>query len=115
MPADLKALVVVLAIAVTIFRLARPIALQFSSERDFLRRRNLWFALTIAAFLMPNFWLFALVAAPLLIWAGRIDPNPAALYLLLFQVIPPISIDIPAPGLNFFFAADNYRLLSFCV
>jgi O-antigen ligase len=110
-----KAMVVVLAIAGVIFRFAKPIALCFSSEQDFSRRRNVWFALTVVMFLSPNFWLFALVAIPLLAWAGRKDTNPIALYLLLFQVIPAISIDVPMIGMSYLISMDNFRLLSFCI
>jgi hypothetical protein len=112
---NIKALIVVLAIAAVVFRLGKPIALQFSSELDFARRRNVWFVLTATAFLSPSFWLFALVATPLLIWAGRKDSNPLALYLILLHVIPPIPVDIPIVGIKQLFALDNYRLLSFCV
>jgi hypothetical protein len=115
MPNNVKAMIVVLAIAATIFWLAKPIAILFSSERDFLRRRNVWFALTVTAFLSPSFWLFALVAVPLLIWAGRKDTNVVALYMLLLHVISPISVEIPVVGINRLFPLDMYRLLAFCV
>jgi hypothetical protein len=115
MPNNVKAMIVVLAIAATIFWLAKPIAILFSSERDFLRRRNVWLALTVAAFLSPSFWLFALVAVPLLIWAGRKDTNVVALYMLLLHVISPISVEIPVVAINRLFSLDMYRLLSFCV
>jgi O-antigen ligase len=115
MPVSLKALIVVLAIATVVFRLGKPIALIFSNESDFSRRRNVWFVLTIAAFFSPNFWLFALLAAPLLVWAGRKDTNPIALYLILMHVVPPIPIDIPVVGIKHLFTLDNFRLLSFCV
>jgi O-Antigen ligase len=115
MPSSLKALIVVLAIAAVVFRLAKPLALRFSDERDFSRRRNTWFVLTIVAFVSPNFWIFALVAAPLFVWAGRKDKNPVAFYLLMMQVIPSIPLNIPLPGVNAFFDLDNYRLLSLCV
>ena len=112
---NIKALIVVLAIAAVVFRLGKPIALQFSSEPDFARRRNVWFVLTATAFLTPNFWLFVLVATPLLAWAARKDSNPLALYLILLHVIPPIPVDIPMVGVKQLFGLDNYRLLSFCV
>jgi hypothetical protein len=115
MPASFKALIVVLAIATVTFRLAKPVALRFSSERNFSRRRTVWLLLTVTAFLSPSFWLFALVAVPLLMWGGRKDTNPVAFYLLLLQVIPQISIDIPVVGMNKLFTMDMYRLLSFCV
>jgi O-antigen ligase len=115
MLASFKAMIVVVLIATVIFRVAKPIALQFSSESDFVRRRNIWFVLTITAFVSPSFWLFALIAAPLLLWAGKKDTNSLALYLLLMQVIPDIPIDIPVVGINKLFELDNYRLLSFCI
>jgi hypothetical protein len=98
-----------------VFRVGKPIALAFSSEQDFARRRNVWFVLTIAAFLSPGFWWFALVAAPVFVWAGRKDSNPLALYLLMVHVIPPLPVPIPVVGIAQLFSLDNYRLLSFCV
>jgi hypothetical protein len=115
MSPSFKEMIVVVAIAAVIFRLAKPIALRFSSESDFILRRNVWFALTVTAFLSPSFWLFALVAVPLMFWAGRKDTNAAAFYLLLLHVIPSVRVDIPVIGINALFALDNYRLLSFCV
>jgi O-antigen ligase len=111
----LKELIVILVIAAAVFRLAKPVAVLFSSEKDFSRRRNVWFALTCAAFLSPNFLLFAVVAIPILVWAGRADSNPAALYLLLLQVIPSISVTVPMVGISRLFNIDNYFLLSFFV
>lgn len=112
---SLKALIVVIVIATIIFHLGKPTALRFSNERDFYRRRHIWFVLTIVAFLSPSFWLFALVATPLLYWAGRKDSNPIALYLLMFQVIPEIDVDVPVVGINQLFSLNMYRLLAFCV
>jgi O-antigen ligase len=111
----LKGTVVVMAIAMVVFHAAKPIALTFATEGDFKRRRNIWFVLTLTAFISPSFWLYACVAAPLLFWAGKKDANPLALYLLLMQVIPDIPIEIPVVGINRLFEFDNYRLLSFCV
>jgi O-antigen ligase len=87
--------------------------LVFVKEADFARRRNVWCVLTAAAFLSPNFWIYALIAMPLLLWAGSKDSNPASLYLLLLHVIPPYAIRIPMVGISFLFDADNYLLLSF--
>jgi hypothetical protein len=112
---SLKDLIVVLAFALVIFRLGKPIALRFASEADFARRRNVWLALTTVAFLSPSFWFFVVLAIPVLIWARRKDPNPVALYLLLLHVIPSLLIAIPVVGINELFSLDNYRLLSFCI
>jgi hypothetical protein len=115
MALTVKELVVVLIIAFGIFKLGKPIALIFTSEADFLRRRNAWLVLTIVAFLSPSFWLFAALAIPVLIIIGRKDPNPAAVYLMLLHVIPPISVFMPIAGMSSLFDMSNYLLLSFCV
>ncbi len=95
--------------------LAKPIALRFMTMEDFSRRRLVWFVLTIVSFVSPNFWLYALVAVPMLIWANRKDSNPIALYLVLLHVVPPVGAIIPVLGNNGLFSLDNYRLLAFCV
>jgi hypothetical protein len=115
MLANIKALIVVLTIAAIIFHLAKPIAMRFTSGGDFSRRRLVWFVLTAAFFVSPNFWLYTLVAVPVLVWANRRDSNPIALYLLLLHVIPPVSVPIPILGNNGLFPLDNYRLLALCV
>ena len=112
---NIKALIVVLAIAATVFHLAKPIALQFISGDDFLRRRLVWFVLTAVSFVSPNIWLYALIAVPMLVWANRNDSNPIALYLLMLHVIPPVGVIIPILGNNGLFPLDNYRLLALCV
>ena len=115
MPNNLKALTVVLFLAAVTFHLARPIALTFSSSGDFARRRNLWFVLTAVGFLSPSFWIFVLVAVPLLIWAALRDKNVVALDSFLLHVRPPLGVDIPVIGINKLFTLDLYRLLSLVI
>ena len=110
-----KELVVVLIIAAALFRVARPLALRFSSAADYSRRRLAWYTVTAAAFLCPNFWLFAAIAIPVLISAGRRDSSPAALYLLLLNALPPIAVRIPMIGISFLFDVNWPLLLAFCV
>ena len=112
---SIKTLIVVLAIAATVFHLAKPIALQFISGADFSRRRLVWFVLTAVGFVSPNIWIYTLVAVPMLVWANRHDSNPIALYLLMLHVIPPVGVIIPILGNNGLFPLDNYRLLALCV
>src|SRR5450432_1752710 len=111
----MKELIVILILAAATFRLAQPIAIRFGAAADFFRRRNVWFALTIIAFLSPNFWVFALLSAPLYAWLGHKDSNPIAAYLLLMHVVPPVRVEIPAFGIHYLFELDNYRLLSLCI
>ena len=67
---NFKALVFVLVIAWVIFALAKPLFLRFTAPEDFSRRRAVWFVLTITAFLSPSFWLYFLIAGPLVLWAA---------------------------------------------
>lgn len=111
----IKELIVVLFIAGATFLAARPLASQFMDPGDFRRRRNVWLILTTLAFLAPNYWIFILIAAPILFWAGRQDNNPIALYLLVLPAIPVVEVPLPAIGVNALFDLDFYRLLAFCI
>jgi O-antigen ligase len=115
MPLNLKDLIVVLALSLPLFAVAKSTALIFMNEVDFKRRRNVWLFVTVAAFLCPSFWLFVAIAAPVMYVQGTKDTNPIAFYLLLLNVIPPIPIPIPAIVVNDLFSLDIFRLLSFCV
>jgi hypothetical protein len=76
-------------------------------------RRGLWFALTIAAFALGDFWMFVVLAVPLLLWGRGREQNVPALFLALLFVVPPAQLDIPGMGLvNFFFSLSWPRLLA---
>jgi len=109
-------MVVVLAIATMVFAFAKPLCVPFMAANDFARRRNVWFALTIVAFLSPSFWLFVPIALCLLAWSANKDSTPIALYLLMMHVIPPYAkVEIPVVGINQLFELDCYRILAFAV
>ena len=112
---NLKALVVVMGLALIVFAVARPLCLRFMAPEDFTRRRNVWIALTVIAFASPNFWLYAVIAMAVLAWAAQRDSNPLALYVMMLHVIPPIGLYIPAIGINHLFELNNYRMLSLAV
>lgn len=113
----IKQLIIVATLSGVVFVAGKHVALAFMDEGDFKRRRNIWLILTAAAFLSPSFWIFAIVAAPILYWGGKKDTNPLAFYLLLMNVIPSIPLQIPTGGLgvNQIFDLDIFRMLSICV
>ena len=111
----LKELIIVLGLGIPLFAVARSTALLFMNEDDFKRRRNIWVALTCAAFLSPSFWLFIAVAAPVLYWGGKKDTNPIAFCLLFLNVIPSVSLPLPTFLVKELFDIDIYRLLALCV
>lgn len=112
---NVRALIIVLACALVIFALAKPLCLRFTAPEDFSRRRTVWFLLTIVAFLSPSFWLYVLFATPLIAWAAQRDSTPPALYLYLFFVIPPVYFAIPTVVISQLFALSNARILAFAV
>lgn len=117
MPEHLKSLVVILCLAAIIFILAkRPACALAMSPDDFARRRNVWFAVTLIAFLAHNFWIFLLVAGALLWLAGKRETNITALFFLLLFAIPPIQDEITGLGvIKHFFAIHYLRLLSLVI
>jgi len=112
---NLKALLIILVIAVSVFAIAKPVCLRFMENEDFILRRNVWYTLTISAFLSPSIWLYFLIAVPVMTWAGQKDSNPLALYVILMYVIPPYEIDLPTVIVNDLFALSNIRVLAFTV
>jgi len=108
-----KAFIVVITLAALVFIVAKPVFLRFMSPQDFALRRNLWLALTTAAFLLPDFWLFLLVATVLILYTAKRDSNPVALYMLLLITLPPLSKQVPTFGvINQLFQMNHLRFLS---
>lgn len=117
MPEHLKALVVILALASVVFVFARlPACALAMASADFARRRNLWFVITMIAFLAHNFWLYVIATAILLLVTARHERNKLALYFFLLFTVPPIGAEISGfGGIRYFFAIDYLRLLSLSI
>lgn len=116
MPEHFRALVVILVLAAATFGLLRRTLIGAAPAGDYLRRRNLWLALTILAFASYSFWLYAAVATIILAVAQQRETNVPGLFFALLFVIPPASTEIPGFGLiNYFFALNHLRLLSLVV
>ena len=116
MPEYLKALVVVLFLATIVFTLAGRYACATAQLEDFARRRNTWFVLTLAAFLSQSFWIYTLIAVPLLLYVNQHESNPPALFFFILFVLPIATIPIPGMGLiNFLFDLSHARLLELCI
>lgn len=116
MPEHLRAFVVVAVLsALSFIVLRRPALAMGMAEEDFKRRRNLWLAVTALLFLSPNFWIFILGAASLLLFTRR-ERNPFALYVFLLFAVPPFASALPGLGIvNKLFELNFPRLLSLLV
>lgn len=116
MPEHLRALIVILVMATAFFSLAHRSASAISRPEDFTRRRNLWFTLTIAAFLTQNFWVYTLIAIPLLIHANRHETNSPSLFFFVLFALPMTSFQIPGMGLsNVLFSLSHARILALLI
>lgn len=114
MPEHLRALVFILVLATAVLYFAKaPACALACSAKDFDRRRNLWFALTLVAFLSHNFWIYLFAAIFLLTAAQRQEPNKLALYFFVLFALPPITYSISGMGLvAALFTIDYIRLLA---
>jgi O-antigen ligase len=111
MLANAKALIVVLALAVPAFYIAGQISEPFIPRREFVLWRNAWFAVTAAAFLSNNFFVFALIVAMICMYV-RSDATVGLYYILLFAA-PQVDVPIAGFGLvNELLALNNGRVLA---
>ena len=117
MPEHLRALAVLLPLSAVVFAFARRAACTISiATGDYKRRRNLWFGVTLAAFLAHNFWIFIVLAGALIVVGARRESNKIALYYFLFFAMPMIAERIPGFGfIDHLFVIHYGRLLSLTI
>lgn len=116
MPENVRALFVIIVLAITFFAFAHRLACANTQLESFTRRRNLWLLLTLVAFLAHNFWLYALITTLSLLYVKKAESNPSALFLFLLFVLPMATMQIPGMGvINFFFELSHARILSLII
>jgi O-antigen ligase len=94
-----------------------PVCAMAITNEDFVRRRNLWFAITLTAFLAHDFWMYIIVAGFLLRWASVREENQLALYFFLLFAVPMIRVPIETHGLGFDYLIEVHyvRLMALVV
>lgn len=113
MPEHIRSLIVILLLASVIFVIAHRTASEILEAHNYTRRRNLWIALTIVAFVSGSFWIYIFIASILIIYTKRNDPQPLSLFLFTLLVLPMATIQIPGMGIiNYVFELSHARLLS---
>ena len=117
MPEHIRALVVILGLSAFTFLIAHEPAVSLGmTSGDFKRRRNLWLAATLVAFVASNFWVFVVAMVALLAVTRGKERNPLALYFFLLFVVPPFTAALPGLGvINQFFELSFPRILSLLV
>jgi len=113
MPEHLRALGFILVLALVVFAFAKaPACATACAVKDFERRRNLWLAITLTAFLAHNFWIYLVVTAILLLAYQRSEQNRLAMYCFILFALPPITANLSGMGLFAELFQINYvRLL----
>lgn len=112
---NVKALLVIMMLALTIFHFAKPICLNFIAENDYIRRKNIWLVLTVTAFISPSFWIYAVISFVLSYLSTRKDNNPAALFVMLMHVIPSFNVPLPSFIVNSIFDINNIRIMELAI
>lgn len=113
MPESLRALIVILFLGGVVFLSVARTATAAIRPEDFARRRNLWFAITLAAFLAHDVWLYAAVTVLMLWIYGPRDSNRLAMYYFLLFALPALSEPIPGfAGIQQIVTVTYPRLLS---
>ena len=116
MPEHIRALVVILILAATFFSAVNNTASAIIGRELYIARRNLWFMITLTAFLSPGFWVFAFIAIFLLLSAKRRETNTPALFFFVLFALPIATVEIPGFGLiNFLFLLSYYRILALLI
>jgi len=117
MPEHLRALIVILFISTIVFFVVGNSARKLLPEKgDYERRRNLWFAITLTAFLAHNFWIFMLLAGFMLAVASSSEKNKLSLVLFTLLIVPPIRNEIPGfAGIRYIFDMDYLRLIALVI
>jgi O-antigen ligase len=116
MPEHLRALAVIVTLALIVFSGAKRLFAGAIEPDAFNRWRNLWLALTLVAFLSHSFWLYALFATLILLVAARRDDNPAALFFASLFALPAEGIQVPGFGMiNYLITLNHLRILELCL
>lgn len=117
MPEFLRSLLVVLFLATGIFYFAKKYAKPLGLDPKVLQPRiTAWYLITCAAFLSPDFWLFAAITAFVLFRAAKQDKNPLALSLFVLYAVPLFEKQIPGAGIvNYLFDINYFHLILFVV
>jgi O-antigen ligase len=95
---SIKALIIVFALSAGAFIYARMAFSQLVGGAVIDRWRNLYLAVTLAAFLIPNFWVMLVVLAIIVVMMGAAEPFKPALFLLLLFAVPAADEIVPGIG-----------------
>ena len=116
MQEHLRALIVIIFLSSIGFAIAKKIVQKDVLATDFNRWCNVWFAVTITAFLAHNFWLYLLLSGFLILLITNKTQNKMALFFILLFVIPPIGNSVSGLGLvNYLITLTHPRFIELII
>ncbi len=112
MPENIRALIVILALAAPAFYLGRRIASSVITNGEFVFWRNAWFAVTIVAFLTTNIFIYVAMILAVCLYARWAGTASVGLYYILLFAAPLGKISIGGAGIvNRLLDVNNGSLL----
>ena len=116
MPANIRVLIIVLALAAVSILLARQLLVPAVSKADFKRYMTLWCAITVTLFITGNFWIYLAIATIFILFFTSSEPVKPAIYALLFTAVPTSLVAIPGFGIvNTLIGINHQSLLAIIV
>ena len=116
MQEHLRALIVIIFLSSIGFAIAKKIVQKDILVTDFNRWRNVWFVVTITAFLAHNFWLYLILSGFLILLITNRAQNKMALFFILLFVIPPIGNSVSGFGLvNYLITLTHPRFIELII
>ena len=110
---NVRALFVLMALAVPAFYIAGQLEGLFISRREFVAWRNAWFAVSISAFLSIYFFAFALVVILVCVYIRSVQAATTGIFFVLLFAVPLVDIPIGgAGGIKLLLELNNGRLLA---
>lgn len=113
MPEHLRALLVIVTLAILVFFLADKPCQALVGRQTCRLWRLAWLGMTLVAFLSHNFWLYALAVVLILSFVVKREQDAVAPFFLTLFLIPAGAVQIPGLGvINYLFSLNHVILLS---
>lgn len=99
MQENIIALIYILLLSIVFFAFAGRSTTNIIEHIHYRERRNLWFGITIVAFLAGSFGVYVLITLPLLFYVYRRETNSVALFFFILFALPSGFMQISGLGL----------------
>ena len=112
MQEHIRALVVILVLALIGFSIAKKLAPEGILPAEIKRWRNTWLAVLTIAFVANNFWIYLILSGIFIFIYTSKSQNKVAIFFILLFVIPPLETAVPGFGLvNYLFILSHPRFI----